>query len=479
MRKSNSNQVLDSLFVTPLVLNNDMHAQDMLGWMGEVRTLQHETFPQFTVLTNYRWHAETLLFLVGLAENFVEEKNKRRYSVNHFFRDFELFWALSQLTQKNGSIDGFLNIQRFKLYWEQHKNSDQSCQFCISLDDGANYLQNLGYGVAPHYWTSLLKWGLIDKERREFPRLTERGRQLFEFLKPFSRSSNQKEVLNKWFSGKSLTKKEIAANAEKYFPQTETALYWYSLAEQKAKNERAYGVLWHILSFYSLPDNIEKFRKLLKDFEHAEYFSEKRSGKKFSDGDILRRWVIQQLPVSDVPIKDQIVLNDLFKRCREAEVLGGISNFLMSAMVLFTEQNKDSSIEIMARKWISWLPNLKKTFLNFYSTTSTNSTFRKAFPKLKENCSSEIFLRSILERHIQVKGTQALLREENCHLVRTEATPPKLNPQPLLEKFRLSNFDLPTEELSHNPDDPWREFTELDFHWNRFADWMRISNSCR
>ena len=473
MSKKSGNEILNFLFTTPLCSINEAHVQDMLGWMGEIRTLQHETFPLFTVLTNYRWHAETLLFLVGLTEDFVDKKNKEKCSVNHFFRNFELLWSLSRLT-KDENIDGFLNIQRFKLYWDQHQNSDQNCKFSISSDTKDSYLQNLGYGVAPHYWAAMLKWGLIEKERNEFPRLTNDGRYLFKVLKPYAKSSNQREYLNKWFEGKSLTRREIRTHAWKYLPKTETAVQWYSFASQKAEKERFFGPLWRVLKEDVHPDNILKFRKILKNFERNEFSLGKQSTRKFSAGDVLRRWVVKQLSISDLSDQDRALLSDLFRRCRQAEVLCGISNFLMSAMVLFTEQNENSSIQMVVARWASWLPKVQRTFLSFYKQTPPNSIFRKAFPKLTKNCSSEVFLRSILDRHLQVKGSQSLLREENNCLQKTENTPPNLDPKPLLEQLRSSSLNLPTTELSKNPDDLWRDFTELDFHWNRFAMWMRV-----
>ena len=59
---------------------------------------------------------------------------------------------------------------------------------------------------------------------------------------------------------------------------------------------------------------------------------------------------------------------------------------------------------------------------------------------------------------------------------RTEAVPPNIDPNPLLQRLNSRDFDLPTEALSDNPDDPWRVFTDYDLNWNRFARWMGIAD---
>ena len=59
--------------------------------------------------------------------------------------------------------------------------------------------------------------------------------------------------------------------------------------------------------------------------------------------------------------------------------------------------------------------------------------------------------------------------------MRTKAAYPNLDPEPLLKQFRILELNLPRKDLSENPDDPWRVFTELDFHWNRFAMWMGVA----
>lgn len=471
MSQRSSSTVLNSLFVTPLTVNEEIRVQDMLGWMGEKRGLQHEFFPTFTVLTNYRWHAELLLFLVGLAEEYVSDDNKAKHSVNHFFRDFELFWALSQLTKKDGSIEGLLNIRRFEEYLSQNED-----HFRIASNSSASYLQNLGYGVAPHYWISLREWGLIEKDRGEFPRLTPKGRELYKLLRPFEKQSNQREMLNRWFSGGAVSRSEFVANTKKYTPKTDTAWSWYALAVEKAKTERIFGILWLMLSGYIRPDHVLDFRALLYEFESTDYPLALESSRQFNYGDLLRRWVIKELSYAEIPDQDKALLNDVLKRCRQAEVLGGIADFLMIAMVEYTKDIEEPTIEKMVASWASWLPAVKELFLSFYGTTSIDSAFRRAFPKLRKNTSSELFLRSILDRHLQVKGSQALIHEGNGYLERTEAVPPNIDPNPLLQRLNSRDFDLPTEALSDNPDDPWRVFTDYDLNWNRFARWMGIAD---
>lgn len=453
---------------------NKKNTQDMLGWMLENRTLQQETFPFFTVLTNRRDLAEILILLVGLLE--YVDQNKLSPSPNLFFRNFELLWAICKLNNAEPLERQFMNIERFKEYWW---STSKQQSFKIARDNGANYLRNLSYGVAPHYWAALTKWGLINKNTRGYPVLTEYGKQAYkDYIRPFKIDRHNKisNILNLWFSGKSINSKQLKDISSKLIPKTNTDDFWWEMADIKAKEEMSpFSVIWKILGEKIRPKNIHGFKKELD--KYAKQNLENNIDSHFTSGEVLRRWVINQLKVNqNLASSDIDRLQKHFKRCREAEIIGGIATFLLSLMVSQIQPDKPRSYKDLAESFQPWLPEVQKEFILFLKKTDQDSIFRHAFGILDEKTSSKDFLRSIVGRHLREKTNQQLLVENGNFLERTEENPPNLDSKILWKHLCCDKqLTLPKIELVSDPKDPWKIFTESDFHWDRFASWMRIS----
>lgn len=455
---------------------NKKNTQDMLGWMLENRTLQQETFPFFTVLTNRRDLAEILILLVGLME--YVDQNKLPSSPNLFFRNFELLWAICKLNNDGEeSLERrFMNIERFQEYW---RSTSKQQSFKIAGDNRANYLRNLGYGVAPHYWAALTKWGLINKNTRGYPELTEYGKQAYKnYLRPFKRDRNNKisEILNLWFSGKSVNSKQLKDISSKLIPKTNTCDFWWKMADIKAGDVRSpFSVIWQILREKIHPKNIQSFKEELDKF--AKQNLKSNSNFHFTTGEVLRRWVINQLKVNhNLASSDIDRLQKHFKRCREAEIIGGTATFLLSLMVSQIQPDKPRTYKDLAESFKPWLSGVQNEFILFLKKTDPDSIFRQAFGLLNEKTSSRNFLRSIVGRHLREKPNQQLLIEIKDSLERTEENPPNLDSKILWKHLCCDRrLILPKIELASDPEDPWKIFTESDFHWDRFASWMRIS----
>lgn len=462
------------LHATPLSPKlNKKNTQDMLGWMTENRALQQETFPFFTVLTNRRDLAEILILLVGLME-FVD-KNNLPSSPNLFFRNFELLWALCKLNNTGGNLDGqFMNIERFTEYWSK-TNEKQS--YKISSDNEANYLRNLGYGVAPHYWAALTKWGLINKNKQGYPELTKYGVEAYkDYLRPFKTDKNNKisEILNLWFSGKPINSQQLKYISLKLIPKTKTEDFWWRMADIKAnEGDSPFSVIWRILGKKIYPCRIQNFKKELDHF--AKKNLQNNGESHFTSGEILRRWIIDQLKHNNNLAENDIKrLEKHFKRCRDAEVIGGIATFLLSLMISQIQPNKPRSYKDLAESFSPWLAGVQREFVLYLENTDPSSIFRRAFGKIDEN--PEKFLRCIVARHQSQKSNQLLLVETGNWLERTEENPPNLDSKTLWKHLSCDKqTTLPKFELTSDPKDPWRIFTESDFHWDRFANWMRIS----
>lgn len=449
------------LYATPYdPIEEDSSATDVLGWRRRRRRLQREGFPMFTVLTGNRRMAEVLLYMVGVLTEPENAGIEKTPPVNAFFRRFELLIALAMLSRKpKGNLaevlKGYLNSERFIDYWEKFHEKKI---FTLEKDDSKErYMQLLGYGIGAHYCSSLTSWGLIRKERGKFPVLTKEGRSFFEDkIRPYKnkteRLSKFRESLKTWFEDGRISQDKLKRYRDFLIPKPSTAEDWLPLADELARQDKetVFSDLWYLLE-----------PMLRKPNEESEGLS---------GGDLRRSAEARLYELKDEAARCRV--ERYFHKCRELEQIGGTAEFLLMAMVETIQNMPQSSDNNTARyladEWEPWLARrLEYLKRNFQSKTTDPDL--KAFlqaPTPKD------LLEAVLKRHVEVKAGRALLRLNHGKIERTPQMPPKKDVDELL-KALTENPALASGDLGDVPDDPWREFTEFDFHWGRFARWMR------
>lgn len=449
------------LYATPYdPIEEDSSATDVLGWRRRRRRLQREGFPMFTVLTGNRRMAEVLLYMVGVLEGSGNEDIEKTLPVNAFFRRFELLIALAMLSQKSKDnltdvLKGYLNSERFIDYWEKFHEKKI---FALEKDNSKErYMQLLGYGIGAHYCSSLTSWGLIRKERGKFPVLTKEGRSFFETkIRPYKKETKRvlafRKNLKTWFKDGRIYQDELKKYRKFLIPKLSTAEDWLPLADELARQDKetVFPDLWYLLE------------PMLRDP------SEESGG--WNGGDLRKRAQARVYELKDEAARSRV--ERYFHKCRELEQIGGTAEFLLLAMVETIQNMPQSSDNNTARRladeWEPWLARrLEYLKRNFQSKTTDPDL--KAFlqaPTPKD------LLEAVLKRHIEVKAGRALLRLNHGKIERTLQMPPKKDVDELL-KALSENPALASGDLCDAPDDPWREFTEFDFHWGRFARWMR------
>lgn len=414
----------------------------------------------FTVLTGNRRMAEVLLYMVGVLTEPENAGIEKTPPVNAFFRRFELLIALAMLSQKSKDnptdvLKGYLNSERFIDYWEKFHEKEN---FTLEKDDSKErYMQLLGYGIGAHYCSSLTRWGLIRKERGKFPVLTKEGRSFFEDkIRPYKnkteRLSKFRESLKTWFEDGRISQDKLKRYRDFLIPKPSTAEDWLPLADELARQDKetVFSDLWYLLE-----------PMLRKPNEESEGLS---------GGDLRRSAEARLYELKDEAARCRV--ERYFHKCRELEQIGGTAEFLLMAMVETIQNMPQSSDNNTARyladEWEPWLARrLEYLKRNFQSKTTDPDL--KAFlqaPTPKD------LLEAVLKRHVEVKAGRALLRLNHGKIERTPQMPPKKDVDELL-KALTENPALASGDLGDVPDDPWREFTEFDFHWGRFARWMR------
>lgn len=449
------------LYATPYEpIEEDSSATDVLGWRRRRRRLQREGFPMFTVLTGNRRMAEVLLYMVGVLEDSGNEGIEKIPSVNAFFRRFELLIALAMLSQKSKDnptdvLKGYLNSERFIDYWEKFHEKEN---FTLEKDDSKErYMQLLGYGIGAHYCSSLTRWGLIRRERGKFPVLTKEGLSFFkEKIRPYKnkteRLSKFRESLKTWFEDGRISQDKLKRYRDFLIPKPSTAEDWLPLADELARQDKetVFPDLWYLLE--------PMLRKPNKESEGL------------SGGDLRKRVEARVYGLKDEAARCRV--ERYFHKCRELEQIGGTAEFLLLAMVEtiknMPQPSDNNTARCLADEWKPWLARrLEYLKRNFQSKTTD--------PDLKpfvQAPTPKDLLEAVLKRHIEVKAGRALLRLDHGKIERTPQMPPKKDVDELL-KALSENPALASGDLCDAPDDPWREFTEFDFHWGRFASWMR------
>ena len=473
MRQKDLFNQLPFLYATPYApLTGRLNAQDILGWMVKTRALQRTTFPMFTVLTGKRELAETLVLMVGYSND--SRLGEIKGSVNAFFRRFELLIALSRLAAAKSGVNetellkGYLNSERFIRYWDDGRESEKF----VVADDSASCMRNLGYGIAPHYWASVTNWGLVNRKRGELPSLTTAGKVLFKVLKTTAKGSNRDGVdklLAGWFSRKPVSI-ELLKSCKTYLtPKEGTAVLnaWSAQADQLSRSlsdgDSVFCQVWHLLrEHFSSEDAREAFSLELQRFRDNELKSEP-----FSTGALLRRWV-------EVKAREQKNrrLQQYFRSCRELELIGGISNFILLAADTEVRDlgSERMTTEQLARRWHKWLPEVH-AFLRQHFSKVTDQDFKEVTAAE----SPKKLLDVLIERHCRKKQeTKFLIKDADGFLQNTHRTAPKNQAADLLNVL-MTGVVLPARETSGSAKDPWLGFTEFDFHWGRFALWMGLS----
>ena len=148
--------LLDHLHATPYITTAGDRTSDLLGWRRMRTAWQRRLFPMFTVLTWSRDFAEMSLAMRVAACDCDRPVNLE------VLRDLEVLFGLASLEapdpDRTGNPLGILNIERIRDYREVHKGRP----LCVSK----SYIQNLGYGIGPHYGSALRGFGLIDVNNR-------------------------------------------------------------------------------------------------------------------------------------------------------------------------------------------------------------------------------------------------------------------------------------------------------------------------
>lgn len=180
--------LLDHLYATPYTTTAGDRTSDLLGWRRMRTAWQRRLFPMFTVLTWSRDFAE-----ISLAMRVAALDCDRRGDLE-VLRDLEVLFGLASLEapdpNRTGNPLGILNIERIRDYREAHKGRP----LCVS----ESYIQNLGYGIGPHYGSALRGFGLIDVNNRPVFEDELHGPML-----PSKQDrKTMEEIARRWFSEK-------------------------------------------------------------------------------------------------------------------------------------------------------------------------------------------------------------------------------------------------------------------------------------
>ncbi len=453
----------DCLYATPWTPLSEVNpVQDALGFMPIVQSLQRAVFPQFTVLTNSRWSAELLLVMIGIAQ---QTSNWRQsgWPRNLRYRALELFWASTVLSHSGGDraeMSGVLNARRFFRFWENRQRR------CVRLpaDPEAACFGSLGYGITPHYWNSLFEWGLVERSEDDAV-LTADGMAFFRKLMPF-KSRRMNSILGRvrcWMDPrKGLTEEELFDAAADFAMEGDTFPLWFDQAERVAqKANGAFPAVWRLVSPRCVnPHACRAFAKELKEsFPNAS-----------SLGAALRLWVEER--ADDLP--DKVLgaeLKSVIRDCRDFERIEGSARFILDAMAVAAEKLSPCTSVSLAGAWKNWLAPLARNFAA-WTAACRNPELRNAFCSTDPN-RPESFLDAVLSRHMGVKPMNAfLVQNGRGEIVRTQEEPPDLRE---VSKF-LEDIDRDGEDgVSLRNHAVLSAYGERSWHWQRFADWMRIT----
>ena len=462
------------LFATPWSPSGtERPVQDPLGVMLFIRKLQHECFPQFTVLTGVREHAELLLTWIGLTEK-ITEMRKCDWPKNRRYRALEILWACSQLAAKGGdisAIEGILNLRRFEDFWE----SRTSPKVRLTEPSSTACFRNLSYGISPHYWTALTNWNLIERDGDD-AKLTVAGHRFFDVLFPKG-SKKQLETVKHyvqcWLDPKiGLSEADLIALA-KYFPRnskniSDTFSLWYEQAQRLSQTTHGvFPAIWQLVgNKLRSPESCRNFADELKNF----------TPNAPNLGYALRRWVEAQCPdLLQQSLKESLIL---FSRdCRNLEYIEGSARFILDAMVHATKTIKSVTTPMLAKQWTKWLTPLAAQFA-FWLTACRNSELKAAFSSVSAS-KPQSLLEAVLNRHLEVKMSRAfIVKDSSNQLLLTDEMPPAAEGiENMLEQL-AQNPSLPSDPDTENPNPEnnlvWREYAIRDWHWQRFAAWMRL-----
>lgn len=458
------------LFATPWSPSGtERPVQDALGVMLFIRNLQNECFPQFTVLTGVRKHAELLLTWIGLAQQ-IPELRRNDWSRNRRYRALELLWACAQLAAKDGdisAIEGILNVRRFEGFWE----SRTSPKVRLIQPLSTACFRNLSYGISPHYWSALINWNLIEREGDD-AKLTAAGNSFFDKLLPKKRDIVLHYVKN-WLDPKiGLSEAELVELA-KYLPKNSknigtTFNLWYEQAQWLSQNTNGvFPAIWQLTS--KKLDSLESCRTFAAELKN---FTPNAPNLGYA----LRRWVEAHCP--DLPhhsLKESLAL--FSHDCRYLEYIEGSAQFVLNAMVHATRTMKSVTMPMLAEQWANWLNPLATQFA-WWLNVCRNSEIKAAFSGVSDS-KPQSMLEAVLNRHLEVKTSRAFIVKDsgNQLMLTDERSPAAKGIESMLEQL-AQNPSLPSDPDPEHPipenNSVWREYAIRDWHWQRFAAWMRL-----
>ncbi len=462
------------LFATPWSPSGtERPVQDALGVMLFIRNLQHECFPQFTVLTGVREHAELLLTLIGLVEK-IPELRRSDWPRNRRYRAFELLWACAQLAAKGGdisAIEGILNLRRFEDFWE----SRTSPKVRLTEPSSTACFRNLSYGISPHYWTALLNWNLIERDGDD-AKLTAAGSRFFDVLFP-KKSKKQLEIIKRhaqnWLDPKIGLSESDLIELAGYFPRKSKNIYatfslWHEQAQWLSQNTKGtFPAIWKLTGKkLASPESCRTFADELKNF----------TPNAPNLGYALRRWVEAQCP--DLPqhsLKESLSLTS--RDCRDLEYIEGSARFTLDAMVHAARTVKPVTTPMLAEQWANWLNPLASQFVSWLNACR-NSEIKAAFSGVSPS-KPQSLLDAVLNRHQEVKMSRAfIVKDSGSQLLLTDERPPAAGGIERMLEQLANNPSLPSDRDPEHPipeNNPvWREYSIRDWHWQRFAAWMRL-----
>lgn len=484
-------EIWDYLYATPLTLEEGQRVSDMLGWRRARAALQRLLFPTFTVLTSMRVCAEASLTMRVVCESIGQRPDDYR-----ILRDLEILFGLALEAEHPGENPfGLLNVKRIRAYRESNK-----APFAASNE----YHHNLGYGIGPHYASALRRFDLIDDNDRPILKGSAKRRELLESLGltgPNKTVKNVEQIAQKWL-GSGVSERDLAALYETLWKPLES--------ETVTRTRESYWRSFLLGDEYFRQPEYARLRAIANfSFPHGN-----GEDKQVTNADALRRIVYRNacLNTSD----DAHELTELMRANRAFEVVAGVTDFWLDALISFSMENGAHTVDTElahnpassvtrhtpptlkvfeqhhARALEVSLPMLNKAFQKIEVIDRPETHEMRAFAagireRTRKSGLGRATLEMILERHAREKGSQASIRlggdgelffcgRAPDYLGRSTQLLEKLGAtsagDELLEGFSMLDAEAPTRT-----DEAFKDFVSDLFVWDVFGRWFGLLNN--
>lgn len=493
--------MFDYLFATPYTPRSPSdRSGDLLGWRRLRQRLQRELFQPFTVLTSRRHLAELLLLALRLVSDDRLVFPDKKASLYLRLRHIEILFGLASIAADNIKTIGqlrdaadenpfkVLNIERVQRYLDKYLKKYPTSQpsgvtFCYAKEAGT-YIDNLSYGIGPHYMSALRRFKLVDDNRK----LETNAEKLLRIKK--GDYEQIRTIVSKWLNDKVGVEFEDLKNLKK--------LVLNDFHIETKQRERA--AEWR------------RYVQQIPEFSDSVFLTLCNSILEQSESTAELRFCAYVVAFSESNESAQKLKECLIK-CRTFEVVTALADFLFYCLINFSEgytryrdenlvatknshseSEKKLSVFIAANR--SWLPRIVGQLIEAVKYAESLAIPELCdFPGLRTNkdtIDDEVVrnvLEAILRRHCNIKGSILSMvdfREVDNDLIlsRTDRQQEDLGKAQLLQKKLSESVEVPelirksdTLDKEALPtrfkaDEAWKEFIDGNFLWQTFGTWF-------